>query len=207
MFVIYKNIIKSLTENQKYTILDDIYDEKSLKEYYRNSDCLITTYNNDEEKKSIVVLLFNRINIKLDILKTHINKIKFTEKKDQNIIIVTEDLMSHANLTKINNYFKLEKTKKKLKTTGYTINAVNYLYSVYILDVTTGPFVGKHTILTREEVETLCFDDMHMNGNMFPKMKMDESQCIWIGATVGDIIEIESPSSNTLTRVSYRIVV
>jgi DNA-directed RNA polymerase subunit H (RpoH/RPB5) len=105
-------------------------------------------------------------------------------------------------------------TEAKFNTYGQAIvksyknlRIKNYLHENFALIVPKGPLCAKHTILNKEEVFQLLNHDLHCHLINLPKIYIEDVQCIWIGAEVGDVIKIESYSFITGATVHYRVVV
>ena len=66
--------------------------------------------------------------------------------------------------------------------------------------------VSKHEILTRDEYDNLIKYSTIVNPLNLPKIRLDDTQCIWIGAESGDIIKI---TRRTIIGEStnYRVVI
>ncbi len=66
--------------------------------------------------------------------------------------------------------------------------------------------VSKHEILTEEEIRREE-EFQGKNRIYFPKLLMDDTMVLWIGAEPGDVVKITSPSESSLLRIVYRYVV
>ena len=66
--------------------------------------------------------------------------------------------------------------------------------------------VSKHEILTQDEYNNLIKYSTIVNPLNLPKIRLDDTQCIWIGAESGDIIKI---TRRTIIGEStnYRVVI
>jgi DNA-directed RNA polymerase subunit H (RpoH/RPB5) len=61
--------------------------------------------------------------------------------------------------------------------------------------------------MNKIEINQLINEDLFTTIANLPKIREDDPQCIWIGAKIGDIIEITSPSYITHLYKTYKVVV
>lgn len=82
-----------------------------------------------------------------------------------------------------------------------------YKHEHFALEIPRGPLCYQHRIMSRDEVKTLLNDDLSCYLTNLPKILDDDPQCIWIGAEVGDVIEIKSYSDISGECIQYRVVI
>jgi DNA-directed RNA polymerase subunit H (RpoH/RPB5) len=100
----------------------------------------------------------------------------------------------------------LARIKKKLVMFKSVGKIHNFIYDNFTSEVTKGPCVSKHTVLTPEQAITVCRDILRCHPMSLEKISVSEPQCIWIGAKVGDIVKINGISSNEGKYTDYRLV-
>ena len=61
--------------------------------------------------------------------------------------------------------------------------------------------------MSREEIIKLTNDDLCCYITNLPKIFDEDTQCIWIGAKVGDVLEIKISSDISGESIHYRVVV
>jgi DNA-directed RNA polymerase subunit H (RpoH/RPB5) len=81
-----------------------------------------------------------------------------------------------------------------------------YLHENFALIIPHGPLCYPHRILSDEEVNRLLNDELNCYLVNLPKILQSDVQCIWIGAEVGDVIEITSLSDIMGESVTYKVV-
>jgi DNA-directed RNA polymerase subunit H (RpoH/RPB5) len=82
-----------------------------------------------------------------------------------------------------------------------------YLHENFDLVIPNGPLCYPHRILSHAEVNKLLNDDLCCALINLPKILAEDVQCIWIGAEVGDVVEITMLSDITSESIQYRVVV
>lgn len=82
-----------------------------------------------------------------------------------------------------------------------------YLHENFNLIIPKGPLCYPHRIMTHDEVSRLLNEELCCQLINLPKILDNDVQCIWIGAELGDVIEIKMPSDITGTVIQYRVVV
>ncbi len=87
------------------------------------------------------------------------------------------------------------------------LNVYTYLQEIFEMILPYGPLCYPHRILSREEVLRLCNEDLMCYLINLPKIFDEDPQCIWIGATSGDVIEITMLSDIAGETIQYRVVV
>ena len=81
-----------------------------------------------------------------------------------------------------------------------------YNYSIFALIVPNHISVPKHRIMDKEEANKLLHD-MRIKAINLPRISRIDPPIVWLGASVGDIIEIFRISEITGNSRAYRIVV
>jgi DNA-directed RNA polymerase subunit H (RpoH/RPB5) len=82
-----------------------------------------------------------------------------------------------------------------------------YLHDNFKLIIPNGPLCYPHRILSTEEVNQLLNNDLCCSLINLPKILLEDVQCIWIGAEVGDVIEINMMSDISGNSIVYKVVV
>ncbi len=109
---------------------------------------------------------------------------------DGKIILVSHRLLSSSILE----YTKIENIAIEAHT-----------YARFVTDMTKCPYVPKHEIMSKEELnEMLAF--RYKKASDLPGIMQDDTQVIWIGANVGDVIKITRFSEVTGYSIVHRVV-
>ncbi len=81
----------------------------------------------------------------------------------------------------------------------------SYTYAKFVTDMTKCPYVPKHEIMTKSEVDEMLWYRYKTVSDL-PGIMRDDTQVIWIGAKVGDVIRITRTSELTGQSIYYRLV-
>jgi DNA-directed RNA polymerase subunit H (RpoH/RPB5) len=82
-----------------------------------------------------------------------------------------------------------------------------YLHENFNLIIPNGPLCYPHRIMRHEEVDRLLNEELCCQLVNLPKILVEDVQCIWRGAELGDVIEIKMPSDISGYVIQYRVVV
>lgn len=191
-YTIYQNIQKFITEYRKYTITGDVYTSQTfnknmLMNHYVELDCL------NENQTKIRIILFKNDSKYLKATQLFKKLIITIGKTTTAIILITKDPLSV--------YIK------KLLITMNDYDIKSYLYRHFIIEIPKGPLCGKHVILSQDEVRHLCDNELMTHPAGLPSILVDDPQCIWIGAEVGQVVKCIFNSELTGITIQYRMVV
>ncbi len=186
----YQNLFIYATEWLKYTPKDDMDDMTSFKKNMQIYQYSKLSFSNDIGKDVYIFLLTPDSKYmssqELDRLLTKI-------REPSDIILITHSELKTYALRVIDKHSHL-----KIKT---------YLQSYFNLIAPNGPLCSKHRIMSFDEVYNLFNNELFCYLTNLPKILVDDVQCIWIGAEVGDVLEITSPSDIAGSWVHYRVVI
>ena len=188
----YTNIQKFIKEYRKYEINEKFHDFESFKknmqiEQYIKHNCIDTIKG---RKIHIFIFMDQSKYIKTTIqFKRLIDKIP---EELSDIIIISKDELSiyiSKALMKYNNF-----------------RFYNYPHKLFAIELALGPMCSKHTLLSNNEVRTLCARDLIIHPLSLPSISVNDPQNIWIGGELGQVIKIESISEITGKSIRYRII-
>ena len=188
----YLNIQKFITEYRNYKLEDAFYDFTSFKKYIEVDQFISHKCTDTKKGKSIIIYLFREQSIHLKSTpqfkrimdKLPINPIDI-------IIISKEDLSIYIN--------------KALSKYSH-LRIFNYTHKYFAIELASGPLCSKHTILTNNEVRTLCSRDLIIHPLSLPSISIADPQNIWIGGELGQVVKIESISEITGKTIRYRLI-
>jgi DNA-directed RNA polymerase subunit H (RpoH/RPB5) len=191
LYSIYENILTFATEWRKYNVIS----KKLSQEEFRRSIAM-ETYIMIEMKKPDGTQISTHLVAEGSKIIAHgvefkklINKIK-----DQTeVILVTHEPLKRNILKNISLYKKIKFHR--------------YLHQHFIIIIPKGPLCYQHRILSHDEIKDLLNNQLMCYLTNLPKICIDDPQCIWIGAKIGDVIEVKSYSDLTGTNISYRVVI
>jgi DNA-directed RNA polymerase subunit H (RpoH/RPB5) len=190
----YQNIQKFIIQYRKYDLVDDkFYDFKTFKktiqiEQYIQHKCI-----NPKNNKTIYIYVFIK-NSKYIKTTAQFKRLmdRLPENEPANVIVISKDELS------------IYINKALLKYTYLQI--FNYIHKYFSIELSKGPFCSKHTLLTNNEVRTLCSRDLTIHPLSLPAISINDPQNIWIGGELGDVVRIDSISEITGKTIRYRIV-
>ena len=193
LFHTYNNVLLCMKEYRNYTTKDKVLTLDEFKSTVTNLSYLLLNYIKPIEQKQVFIYLF-------DINNTYLTNTgyfrKLLSKIESNIcdVIIISKYPLSVYINKIVN---------KLPNIGF----YSYLYSNFITEKKDGPLCSKHTILSKEEMKTLCNRDLMVHPLSMPAILISDPQNIWIGGSLGQIIKIESKALTSGDAIRYRIVV
>ncbi len=146
----------------------------------------------DNNGKPILIYLFT----KESAYTSSSQKIKqlLSKIKDPSIVIfVTYQPLSQFSIKAIRTYKH--------------IVAKNYLHENFACIIPNGPMCYPHQILTHKEINELINKELCCYLVNLSKIFVEDVQCIWIGAEIGDVLKITSYSDIAGEFISYRVVI
>ena len=130
-------------------------------------------------------------------------------QKNSNIIRIVAEFKKHMN--KISKNIKyvylinnLEPSQQIIRLINqYNFNISILKHNVFMFEIPAHKEASKHEILNPDEINDLIISLDLIDKLLLPKIKIDDAQCIWIGAKSKDIIRIKRENGTSLY---YRIV-
>jgi DNA-directed RNA polymerase subunit H (RpoH/RPB5) len=188
----YKNLQIFAEKWRNMTIKNKILSEEEFTKNlqfnsYVHYECIQNTTG-----KNIIIYLLAKTNksINTQDVRKIFNKIKIV----CDVILVSEYIIT-IDLNKL------------LSTMKHIHNIHCYKHENFNLIIPDCILSGKHRIMNKIEINQLVNEDLFTTIANLPKIREDDPQCIWIGAKIGDIIEIVSPSFITHLFRTYKVVV
>jgi len=133
--------------------------------------------------------------------------------------IVLTDIVSHiANHTNeftnamgklkgdimlISNKQATNQIKQYATTIGLKFSS--YTFGLFAIDMTKASMVPPHRIMSKEEIKEL-FQFTASERADLPKIFINDTQIIWLGARIGDVIEVTRSSEATGYAIIHRVV-
>ena len=81
----------------------------------------------------------------------------------------------------------------------------SYTFGLFAIDMTKAPMVPPHRIMSRDEIKDL-FQFTVSERSDLPKIFITDTQIIWLGAKIGDVIEVTRWSEATGYSIIHRVV-
>lgn len=153
----------------------------------------IPIYGKNADNEDSVIILVSREST-ISHHKQHFMRMFNKEhSKAKHMIIVSESLLSAS----IQNAPEISSSNVTLES----ISATRFR-----IDIRRAALVPVHRIMTKKESEELL-NFWHCEAHQLPKIKLDDPQVIWLGAKVGDVIEITRMNEMSGEGKYWRVVV
>ena len=198
LYTIYGHLFRCLTEERKYTIAPTLKltNEEFIKaiqtKKYIRIDCTSPKFD-----YPIVVFLLpvmSKYAKQTMAFRTLLQSVNAKKVKKAKVIVVTNP--------KFGVYIERECMAQQFRH----LNIENYPHRIFSVDITKGPHVAKHTIMSQNEIDELRLGPARLEIERLPAILVNDPQCIIKGAEVGDVVKIEGASMACGWRVDYRVV-
>ena len=186
----YKNLHIFATEWRKYKAVSEYQDAETFrKNMQANSYVKMEYFNTKNGRPVIIFLLYKGIKITGKDLK----KLIIPIKKNSSIALVVEN--------------KINSQSAKMLSTFKQHEIKIYLHENFTIIIPNGPLCYPHRIMGKDEVDNLLNKELYCNLFNLPNILAEDVQCIWIGANLGDVIEIKMPSYISGEVIQYKVVI
>lgn len=192
LFEKYTNIQKFIVEYRKYKLDDAFLDFATFKktiqiEHYIRHKCT------DTKKGRPVYIYFFKEGSKYIKTTPQFKRLmdKIPESPADVIILTKAELSVYIN---------------KSLTKYPHLNIYNYMHKYFSIELAEGPLCSTHSILSNNEVRSLCSRELIIHPLSLPSISINDPQNIWIGGELGQVIKIISISEITGKTIRYRIV-
>jgi DNA-directed RNA polymerase subunit H (RpoH/RPB5) len=191
-FTRYTNIIIFAKEWRKYKIISKLLDKDTFRKTMQSDQFVKIECSDSKKDRDVIIYLFDK-NSKYVTSSPDMKKLLKKITKPCNLILITYQALSTYHRKAIN-------AEKHLRVNVYR-------HEIFDLVLPNGPLCYPHRIMSREEVIHLANDELCCYVINLPKILDEDPQCIWIGAEVGDVIEINMLSDISGNTFQYRVVV
>lgn len=189
---LYQNIKIYAEEWRKFTTEDSNMDKKEFQNKLQFNKYIQLNYFNQNTNKKVIIFLLPIDSI-IATKSQEMKKILSSVMDISDIIIISESpLKSH-----------LQKAVKSFKR----FNIKKYIHDNFSIVIPNAAISSKHEILTKDEVTNLLNKDLYCNIQNLPKIDINDPQCIWLGAELGDVLRITSDSNISGKYIHYRLVI
>lgn len=188
----YTNLLTFAKDWRKYKVTSAMLSKEQFRsamqvDQYVKIECL------DEIKNKVVYCYLFEKNSKYMASSQDLKRLLNKLKKPVIVILVI--------------YKPLNTYGKKVISKFKHLNVFVYRQEIFDLVIPKGPLCYPHRILSREEIIALTNDQLCCYLTNLPKIFDTDPQCIWIGAEVGDVIEIKLLSDVSGETYQYRVVI
>jgi DNA-directed RNA polymerase subunit H (RpoH/RPB5) len=190
----YVNINICFTEYRKYKRVSEYHNKEKFRSIMQAESYVISEFTDKEKNKNYLVYLFN-MNSKYTISSGTADMKKLLKGIQSNYMIIF--LTYDHPMTYI----------KKAIMRETRLNIRTFLYSIVDCILPRSTLAASHRILSNDEVNDICNNQLHCTVNDLEKISDNDPQCFWIGASVGHVLEIKMYSVINLYYISYRFVI
>lgn len=205
-FQIYKNVEVFAEKYRGLKIISEKLDESAYIKLMEKQDYIMIeakpaeeTLDNKRDKIFIFILSPTSKYIKNSkhfmLLDHMINR----KKRDiVNMILITKD--------PVNSHIRRKIVELKKSENGAIITN-NYTYDIFkqVIPEAKNVTIPQHIIV--KDPQKVMAEDKVDDLAQYPKINIEDPMIIWIGAKVGDLIQIIGPSETAGLRVGYRYVI
>jgi hypothetical protein len=191
-YIQYKNLHIFASEWRKYKHVGVEYNKKEFINNMQGEECVLLKYINPVSSKPVLIYLLST-NSKYNNNSQNLRGLLARIKEPTDVIIVSSEAFKTYSI----------RTIAKFKT----LRVKTYLHENFDLIIPNGPLCYKHRILSFEETNQLLNKELCCKLINLPKILLEDVQCIWIGAEVGDVIEVTQLSDITGESIQYRVVI
>lgn len=188
----YNNIIIFATEWRKYELSTKPLDKDAFRKTMQSEQCVKLECYDPKKDTNVLIYLFDK-NSKYVASSQDMKKLLKKIKEPCSVIMITYQPMNVYHRKAIN-------SQKHLKVNVYR-------HEIFDLVLPNGPLCYQHRVMSRDEVIKLTNEDLCCFVINLPKILDEDPQAIWIGAEVGNVIEIKMLSDLTGETYQYRVVI
>lgn len=188
----YNNIITFAREWRKYDVVSNIHDKESFRKDIQSNQYIKIECSDKKQDRTVLIYLFDK-NSKYVTSSTDMKSLLHKIKNPCHVILIT--------------YQPLNVYHKKAIASQKHLRVNVYRHEIFDLVIPDGPLCYPHRIMSKDEVLHLTNEDLCCGVINLPKIMDDDPQCIWIGAEVGDVIEIKMLTDITGETLMYRVVI
>jgi DNA-directed RNA polymerase subunit H (RpoH/RPB5) len=188
----YNNLLVFAKEWRKYKVVTSTLDIETFRKTIQVDQYIKIDCTDPHNNRNVYIYLFDRIS-KYITSSQDLKKLLKKIKPASDVILVI--------------YKPLGTYGRRAVSSFKNLHISVYRQEIFDLIAPKGPLCYNHRIMSREEIIKLTNDDLCCYITNLPKIFDEDTQCIWIGAKVGDVLEIKIFSDISGESIHYRIVV
>jgi DNA-directed RNA polymerase subunit H (RpoH/RPB5) len=190
----YEMLLLMLEKYRKYKIISPILNHEDFIRQLNGQEYVRVLSKDSSSNTEIASLMLTKTSKYLQTSNFNILMVKEAkfDAKTKIILVISNSKVSihiFSAMAKINN-----------------MQIYNYLYTHFLAEIPKGPFVPIHEIMPLKEAKKLLAKTKIMPLQL-PKIFEDDPQCIWIGARIGQILKLTSPSELAGMVIEYKLVI
>ncbi len=183
LYDIYENL-KNFIQARKWLSVEDFLQQDEFWKQIRVADYIKVSGVNRYNQKTTIILTSEQSNI-----PNHKNDfVKVIGGLTGEIILISNKVLT----TSIREY-----------ANSVNILLYSFTFEKFLINMMKAPLVPPHRLLSKEEAN-LVLQSLHKEAKHLPGISVNDTQAIWIGARLGDIVEIKRYVESTGTSLFYR---
>lgn len=190
----YQNLQIFAKKWRNYTPETQPRDKDTFRNDMQFSEYVDLKYRDNKTRNPVIIYLFSP-DSKYAKNSPELRKLFYKIKRPTKVILVTKDPLKTFSQNVIRDMAFAH------------LDVSVYRHETFNIVVPEGPLCYPHRVISPEEVRRLLNNDLFCYLINPSKIRVDDPQCIWIGAEVGDIVEITSLSDIALRSIHYRLVI
>lgn len=188
----YENLHIFAEEWRKFKRISNKKDKISFRKEIQQYEYAKLEYLNENNGRNIHIYLFSKKS-KYAEQSQHLKRLLARIKDPSDVILVSALPLKIYSIKAINIFKHL--------------NVKRYLHENFSLIIPNASLCYRHRIMSNTEVLDLLNNVLYCHLINLPKIFVEDPQCIWIGAEVGDIVEISMESNINGEHLQYKTVV
>jgi DNA-directed RNA polymerase subunit H (RpoH/RPB5) len=192
LFEKYINIQKFIINYRKYKLDDAFLDFAAFKKTIQIEQYIRHKCTDIKKGRSVYIYLF----------KENSKYIKTTPQFKRLLDKMPEEPVDVIILSKVELSVYINKSLAKYPY----LKIYNYMHKYFSIELAKGPLCSPHSILSNNEVKSLCSRELIIHPLSLPSISINDPQNIWIGGELGQVVKITSISEITGKTIRYRIV-
>lgn len=187
----YLNIHEFAEKWRGYKRVSEILTRDKYRSSIQHMSYILIKYVRDQGHP-VLIYLFAK-NSKYAEQSTELKKLLMSIRVPSDVMLITK------------NEFKIYSVKAI--AVAKHLNVKTFLHENFSIIIPKGPLCQPHRILSAKETNRVLTKELFCDISNLPKIYENDPQCIWIGAEIGDVVEVISDSDISGKYMTYRLVV
>lgn len=183
-WIVYQNM-PALMEAREWTVTPDLQARDDFEKTMQRQGYVVLVGKNRHQEPSSIVITREDSSI-----PNHKNDfVRMAGQVSGEVLLISNRVLTTA-------------VREYSNTAG--LNIYSDVFDRFKIDMRRAPLVPKHEIVDKSEVAGIL---NYTKPNEIPGISINDTQAVWLGARLRDIIRIESDSDHCGKRITYRYCV
>jgi DNA-directed RNA polymerase subunit H (RpoH/RPB5) len=188
----YNNLLVFAKDWRKYKVVSKYLDIETFRKSIQVDQYIKIECIDPNNNKNVYIYLFDKVSKYITSSQDLKKLLKKIKPASEVILVIYNPLGTYG---------------KRAVSSFKNLHINVYRQEIFDLIAPKGPLCYQHRIMSREEIIKLTNDDLCCYITNLPKIFDEDTQCIWIGAKVGDVLEIKMYSDISGESINYRVVI